>query len=331
MSFQQIMGQDIAKKMLQSALRNHTVSHAYVFSGPPGSGQMKMAQTFTKALFCEQRSDDACGECLSCRKVEHGNHPDLHIVEPDGASIKIDQIRGLQRLFSYKSENSNPKVYIVQQADTMTVQAANSLLKFLEEPQLPVVGILISGNGQALLPTIQSRTQMVPFHALHPEVMMQELIGEGYTTALIRSVVHIASGLEACREILQQNWFAEIRNVVLQLVKESMGRGSSSIILAQQKIFKTGLSEHLDTLFHLFHLWFKDMLHFRYGRHESIVFIDHLESVSKLAITRSTEQWVSYMDLAANCRKKLRFNVNGQLCVEQLLVGLSDTSGSITV
>ncbi len=161
-------------------------------------------------------------------------------------------------------------------------------------------------------------------------MMMQVLIGEGYTAGLVRSVVHMASGLESCREILQQNWFAEIRNVVLQLVKESMSRGSSSIILAQQKIFKTGLSEHLDILFHLFHLWFKDMLHFRYGRHESIVFIDHLESVSKLAITRSTEQWVSYMDLAANCRKKLRFHVNGQLCVEQLLIGLSDTSGSIT-
>ncbi|MBE0338445.1 DNA polymerase III subunit delta' [Paenibacillus sp. 28ISP30-2] len=330
MSFQNIMGQDIAKKMLQSALRNEAVNHAYVFSGPPGSGQIKMAQTFAKALFCERMTDDACGECLSCRKVEHGNHPDLFIVEPDGATIKIDQIRGLQRIFSYKSESANPKVYIIQQADTMTVQAANSLLKFLEEPQVPVVGILISENGQALLPTIQSRTQQVPFHALQPEVMMQALIGEGYTAGLVRSAVHIASGLESCREILQQNWFAEIRNVVLQLVKESMSRGSSSIILAQQKIFKTGLSEHLDILFHLFHLWFKDMLHFRYGRHESIVFIDHLESVSKLAITRSTEQWVSYMDLAANCRKKLRFHVNGQLCVEQLLIGLSDTSGSIT-
>ncbi|MBJ8193946.1 ATPase, partial [Bacillus cereus] len=79
----------------------------------------------------------------------------------------------------------------------------------------PVVGILISENGQALLPTIQSRTQQVPFHALQPEVMMQALIGEGYTAGLVRSVVHIASGLESCREILQQNWFAEIRNVVL--------------------------------------------------------------------------------------------------------------------
>lgn len=238
MSFQHIMGQDVAKKMLQSALRNHTVNHAYVFSGPPGSGQMNMAQIFAKALFCERQTDDACGECLSCRKVEHGNHPDLHIVEPDGATIKIDQIRGLQRIFSYKSESSNPKVYIIRQADTMTVQAANSLLKFLEEPQIPVVGILISENGQALLPTIQSRTQQIPFHALQPEVMMQALIGEGYTAGLVRSVVHIASGLESCREILQQNWFAEIRNVVLQLVKESMSRGARLLFWLNRRFLK---------------------------------------------------------------------------------------------
>ncbi|MDP4099160.1 DNA polymerase III subunit delta' [Paenibacillus sp. P96] len=330
MSFQQIVGQDVPKRLLQNALRSGKVSHAYLFSGLPGSGQMQTAVTFAQALFCQEIKDDACGKCLECRKVEHGNHPDLHVVEPDGASIKIDQIRELQRLFSYRSEAKNPKVYIIRQADTMTVQAANSLLKFLEEPQVPAVGILISDNGQALLPTIQSRTQRVPFAPLSPEVLMQELTREGHSATLVRSAVHLASGMDSCREVIQQNWFAEIRNVVLQLVKESMSRGDSAIILAQQKIFKTGLSEHLDAFFQLVHLLFKDMLHFRYGRHESIVFIDHLESISKLAITRSTEQWVSYMDLAAECRKKLRFNVNGQLCVEQLLIGMSDSGGTIT-
>lgn len=330
MSFEHIAGQDVPKRLLQNALRTGRVSHAYLFSGPPGSGQMQVALTFAQALFCRELKDDACGKCLECRKIEHGNHPDLYVIEPDGASIKIDQVRELQRLFSYRSKAENPKVYIIRQADTMTVQAANSLLKFLEEPQVPAVGILISDNGQALLPTIQSRTQRVPFAPLSPEVLMQELSREGHPAALVRSAVHLASGLDSSREVIQQNWFAEIRNVVLQLVKESMSRGNSSIILAQQKIFKTGLSEHLDAFFQLFHLLFKDMLHFRYGRHESIVFIDHLESISKLAITRSTEQWVSYMALAAECRKKLRYNVNGQLCVEQLLIGMSDSGGTIT-
>ena len=225
------------------------------------------------------------------------------MVAPDGNNIKIDQIRDLQHIFSYRSKAGHPKVYIIEQAEKMTVQAANSLLKFLEEPQVPAVGILITDNGQAMLPTIRSRAQMVPFSALNPEDMLQSLIKEGFPANLVRPAVHLASGLEACREILQQNWFAEIRNVMLQLGKESLGRGSTSLISAQQKLFKTGLSEHLDMLLSLFHLWFRDMLYVQYGRHEHIVFIDQLDMLSQLAHTRSTEQWVSYMDLAAACRK----------------------------
>ncbi len=324
MSFNDILGQADAKKILQNGLRKDSVNHAYLFDGPAGSGQMKTAITFAQALFCTEMKDDACGKCLECRKVEHGNHPDLYLINPDGASIKIDQIRGLQRVFSYRSESKNPKVYIIDHADTMTNQAANSLLRFLEEPPIPAVAILIAENVQALLPTIQSRSQRVSFSPLSPTMMLQVLINEGYPSPLVRCGVHLSSGLEGCRELLEQNWFAEIRNVVLQLGKESMGRGSTSLITAGTKLFKAGLSEHLDILFNLFHLWFKDMLHVQYERHESIVFIDQLEYLSSQASLRSVAQWVSYMDLAAEAKKKLRYNVNGQLCLEQFLMGLED-------
>lgn len=322
MSFNDIVGQDTAKQILQNGLRRDRVSHAYVFTGPAGSGQMKTALEFAAALFCTEQKDDACGTCLECRKLLHGNHPDLHLLAPDGASIKIDQIRELQRFFSYRSESRNPKVMIIDQANTMTTQAANSLLKFLEEPPIPVVVILIPDNGQAMLPTIQSRAQRVPFHALSPDMMLQVLSKEGYPSQLVRCAVHLSSGLEGCRALLEQNWFAEIRNVVLQLAKEALTRNSSALITAGQKLFKTGLSEHLDIVLSLFHLWFKDMLHVQYDRHESIVFIDQLESLSSFASKRSPAQWVSYMDKAAACRKKLRYNVNGQLSLEQFLIGL---------
>jgi len=324
MPFHDIVGQDNAKRMLQNALRKDTVSHAYLFSGPAGSGQMKAALTFAQAIFCTTSRDDACGECLECRKVEHGNHPDLQLLRPDGASIKIDQIRELQRAFSYRSGSVNPKVYIIDEADKMTVQAANSLLKFLEEPPAPAVGILIADNGRSLLPTIQSRTQRVPFSPLHPEMMLQVLASEGIPAPLARCAVSLSSGLEGCREILQQNWFAEMRNLMLQLVKESLGKGSSAVATAGQKVFKTGLGEHLDTLFSMFHLWFKDMLYFLYQKHESIVFIDQLDFISRHADQRNAEQWVAYMEFAAESKKKLRFNVNPQLCLEQFLITLEN-------
>ncbi|GIP24855.1 DNA polymerase III subunit delta' [Paenibacillus sp. J22TS3] len=328
MSFKEIVGQEAAKKLLQNALRQNKISHAYLFSGPAGSGQKEMALSFVQALFCTEGGEDACGECLECRKLLHGNHPDLHLIEPDGNSIKIDQIRDLQRIFSYRSESGNVKAYIIQDAEKMTVQASNSLLKFLEEPPSPAVAILLSDNGRALLPTIQSRAQLVPFTALSPGMMMQILTGEDYPGALVRAAVHLAAGLGACRELLQQNWFAEIRNVVVQLGKESTGRAGSALITAQQGVMKAGLGDHLDILFDLFHLWFKDMIHAMYHKHDSIVFIDEWEFISNYARTRSAEEWVSCMALAADSKKKLRYNMNGQLCLEQFLIALSDRNSA---
>lgn len=322
MSFQDIIGQDNAKQLLQSSLRRKEISHAYIFSGPPGSGQMEMAMAFVQALFCTRGGDDACGECLECRKVQHGNHPDLTLVKPDGASIKIEQIRDLQRVFSYRSESGNPKAYIIDEAEKMTVQAANSLLKFLEEPPSPAVAILLSDNGRALLPTIQSRAQWVPFNPLDPEKMLQILAAEGFPSTLARSAVQLAAGLGPCRELIQQNWFAEIRNVMLQLGKEIAGRGGSPIITAQQSLFKAGLGDHLDMLFNLFHLWFKDMLHALYHKHDQIVFIDELEFITRYATSRSPKQWIDAMGMAAECKRKLRQNMNAQLCVEQFLIAV---------
>ncbi|KAA9003577.1 DNA polymerase III subunit delta' [Paenibacillus spiritus] len=322
MAFGDIRGQERAKTMLQNALRRNTVSHAYLFTGPGGSGQMKTALTFAQALFCTEKTDDACGACLECRKVEHGNHPDLKMVVPDGSHIKIEQIRDLQRIFSYRSEGDHPKVYIIDQADTMTVQAANSLLKFLEEPPAPAVAILLSDNSRALLPTILSRAQTVPFSPLAPEIMLQILAEEGWTGPLARCAVSLSSGVDGCKALLEQNWFAEMRNLVLQLAKESFGRGTSAVATAGSRLQKTGLGEHLDVLFSMFHLWFKDMLYFLYRKHEAIVFIDQLDVISSQARLRTPGEWASYMEYAAESKKKLRFNANSQLTLEQFLIQL---------
>ncbi|MMZ61371.1 DNA polymerase III subunit delta' [compost metagenome] len=173
-----------------------------------------------------------------------------------------------------------------------------------------------------MLPTIQSRAQWVPFTSLDPERMLQILSGEGFSGALSRSAVHVAAGLDSCRYLLNQNWFAEIRNVMLQLGKEAVGRGGSPLITAQQSVFKAGLGDHLDMLFNLFHLWFKDMLHALYHRHDQIVFIDELDFIVRHAAFRSVQQWIDAMALAAESRKKLRQHMNGQLCLEQFLIGI---------
>lgn len=324
MSIAQIAGQPKAKRILKYALTSGKVSHAYLFSGPPGSGRLKMAMAFAQALFCSEEGDDACGQCLECRKFEHGNQPDLHIVEPEGSSIKIDQIRELQRELSYRNLNTMRKVYIIQRAETMTLQAANSLLKFLEEPQSPVVAMLLTENGQAMLPTIRSRTQLVPFTPLAPQEMLQTLADEGAPHLPARAAVQLASGLDACRALIQQNGFAETRNVVIQLGKDSLTRFTAAMMSLQQQIVKTELGEQPQLLLSLLHLWYRDMIHFQAGRQESLVFIDQLDWIGKHAYARSAEGWVACMEYTLEAGKRIRAHVSTQLALEQLLIRVQE-------
>lgn len=322
MSFQSINGQQRAKQMLQNGLRNNKISHAYIFSGPMGTGKQRMALTLAKAIFCKERDDDACGQCLECRKTENHNHPGLHWIKPDGAAIKIEQIRGLQKEFSYRAASFQSKVYIIQEAERMTVQAANSLLKFLEEPQSDIVAILITENGHALLPTIRSRAQWIPFVPMAPREMVPVLTSEGFAEELIHPAVRLAAGLDAARELIQLNWFAEIRGVVIQLAKECLTRYASALITAQQKVIKSELAEHMGTLFDLLILWYKDMIYIQVDRKDHIVFIDQIDWIKRHAFTREPSYWLGCMEQAIEIQKRLRFYVNPQLALEQFMIGI---------
>jgi len=323
MGFNQMIGQTKAKRILQSAIRNNSVSHAYLFSGPSGTGRKAMAMAFAKTLFCTSGGDDACGDCLECRKFEHGNEPDLYIVEPDGASIKIDQIRDLQRELSYRAAEAKRKIYIMEQADKLTPQAANGLLKFLEEPVSPIVAILITDNAYAVLPTIRSRAQLVPFLPMSPGEMLAALLEEGQPAPLARAAVHLASGLAACRAIIQQEGFAETRNQVIQLGKDSIGRLSAAMVTTGQ-VFKSGAGDKMEMFLALLVLWYKDLLHVQAGRRDHIVFQDQADWLDKHAFERPAAGWVACMEHALEAGKRARAHVAPQLAIEQFLVNIQE-------
>ncbi|MEK8133041.1 DNA polymerase III subunit delta' [Paenibacillus filicis] len=322
MSFQSIVGQERVKQMLQTSIRTDKVSHAYIFTGPSGSGRREMAKAFAMAMYCKVLPDDACGECLDCRKVEHGNHPDLHWVKPDGASIKIEQIRELQKQFAYRSTASGLKMYVLESADRMTTQAANSLLKFLEEPASHVVAVLITDNGQALLPTIRSRAQWVPFLPMARNRMKELLLAEGQSPLLVQAAVHLAAGPEAAREMIQGNGFAEIRNLVIQLARESLSRLPSALLLSQQKLTKGELSDKIGLWLDMLILWLKDMVQLGTGHQQELVFSDQLDWMAREALSRPPVHWITCLEQAVETQKRLRFNANPQLTLEHILIQL---------
>ncbi len=180
-SFSQLIGQGRAKTILQHSLERKRISHAYLFVGPTGTGKRTLALEFAAALNCleDQRP---CGSCRNCRRIAEGNHPDVTVFQPEGRSFKIDQIRQVQQLISLKPYEARSKIFILDGAEAFTEQAANSLLKTLEEPPAYSVLILLADDS-ALLPTITSRCTLVHFQPLPQETVEQYLSQKGITAA----------------------------------------------------------------------------------------------------------------------------------------------------
>lgn len=160
--------------LLQADFREKRISHAYLFYGPEGVGKQEMAQNLAQLLNCEAPfQEEPCGSCLPCRKIISGTHPDVTVIVPDGLSVKIEQVRQLQEKVYFKCYEGKYKVIMIKEAHLMTLQAANSLLKILEEPPEKTVFILLANDLNKVLVTIQSRCHLLSFADWGKEVEVE--------------------------------------------------------------------------------------------------------------------------------------------------------------
>lgn len=162
MEFKNIIGNQEVKEYLNQAIKGENISHSYLFLGTDGIGKKIIAKEFSKNILCNNTKDETC-TCKSCTCFISANHPDFYIINEDGTSIKIEQIRNITEKVIEKPIISEKKVYIINDADKMTKEAQNCLLKTLEEPPEYVVIILISSNENVILNTIKSRCMSIKF------------------------------------------------------------------------------------------------------------------------------------------------------------------------
>lgn len=182
MNFKDILGNEKAKGILLKSLNNKTVLHSYMFIGNSGIGKKIIANQFAKMILCNDYNKNnlsECGKCKSCIEFEGNNNPDFKTIEPDGKIIKIEQIREMQNKIIEKPIISNKKVYIIDDADLMTKEAQNCLLKTLEEPPEFIVIVLIVSNESKMLTTIKSRCMKIQFQKIDDE-LVKKFMQENY-------------------------------------------------------------------------------------------------------------------------------------------------------
>ncbi|MDO8535984.1 MAG: DNA polymerase III subunit delta' [Candidatus Omnitrophota bacterium] len=315
LSFESLKGQDSAVNYLKASLRNNRISHAYIFSGPDGVGKRLAAVNFAKALNCNSPvSGLGCDRCSSCKRIDSASHPDIFILKPEeeGDSIKIDDVRALIKDVYLKPFEARKKIYIIEGAEYMKHEAANALLKTLEEPPADSVIILLTENIKALFHTIVSRCQVVKFFPLKLKEVEEILIKE---YSLSQDDAHTLSHLSGGRlgEALKFN--EEDIFTKRSLLIDKLMSGSKADFDFDD-IPKEDIRIYLDMIL----AWYSDIMNMKAGAHDyMLVNIDKKDTISREAVRLSFDRIeeiinsviAAIMHIEQNANQKLAMSVLG--------------------
>lgn len=213
--FDALVGQDAVVAQLRAAVAGQGMTHAWLFTGPPGSGRSIAARAFAAALQCP---DHGCGHCDSCHQVLAGTHADVAVIAPEGLSIKVEEARAIVMATSQRPTHSPWQVTLIEDADRLTDQAANALLKAIEEPPPSGVVLLCAPSLEDVLPTVRSRCRVAPLVTPAPAAVAALLVSDGVDPAMASFAAHAAQGhIGRARRLATDEATREERREVLAL------------------------------------------------------------------------------------------------------------------
>jgi len=304
-AFEQILGRSLLIRALENSLSRGEVGHAYLFSGPTGSGKKTTALLFTQALNCTG-SNPPCGECSSCRRTASGNHPNVFHIQPQGASIKIEQLRELKENLYYLPAEGFKKVCLLYDADLLTLAAGNSLLKILEEPPADLVFLLLSSRPWALLPTILSRCIHFPLRPLTDEEIGSLLEEKDVPPGEKELLVLLAEGVpgRALELLAQDSWKAKLNESEELMERIDSSSPEELLPLAEELSRKDDLLEIISAL----------SLVFRRRLHSLCSEYSEKAEAGKLLLMENKCRWLLEL------QSELQENVNQRLALEVFLL-----------
>ena len=326
-SFKDVVGHKDILKYISSAVENNRVSHAYILNGERGSGKRMLANLFATTLLCESGNSEPCGKCHSCRQAESGNHPDIiRVTHEKPNSISVDDIRTqVNNTVDIKPYQGPYKVYIIPQADMMTPQAQNAILKTIEEPPSYAVFLLLTENAETLLPTINSRCVMLKLRnikdTLIKKYLMENLEIPDYKADMCTAFAQGNMG----RAIMLANsdHFNEIREEAVQLLKHISEMELNEIVAAVKNIsvYKLEITDYLDIIM----IWYRDVLLYKATKEiDKVVFKDQLQSIKEQARKSSYEGIELILESLEKAKARLKANVNFDLVMELLFLTIKE-------
>ncbi len=326
-TFRDIIGQEQIKEHLQSAIRAGKVSHAYILNGEKSSGKEFIARVFAMTLQCERGGDNPCQECHSCRQALSDNQPDIiRVIHEKPNTISVDDIRAqVNNDVAIKPYSSPRKIYIINEAEKMTVQAQNAILKTLEEPPEYAVILLLTTNVNALLPTILSRCVVLNLKPVPDETVKKYLMEQMQIPDYKAEVcVAFARGnIGRARALAISEDFENVKSEALSLLKYIKDMELHEIIAAIKKIneYKLEVNDYLDIMA----IWYRDVLLFKATNDANhLVFREEIQAIRKAARGSSYEGIESVIEALEKAKNRLNANVNFDLTMELLMLEIKE-------
>ena len=285
--------QSLAYNLFVNDIDNNCVTHAYLIDENNYSDAYGMVLSFVKAILCDNKhiDDNNCSECTLCKRIDDGNYPELKIIEPDGMYIKKQQIIDLQQVFSRSSVEGSKRIYIIKDCEKMRPEAANSMLKFLEEPEEGIIAILMTNNINNVLSTIISRCKVVKLNNLTDAV---------------------------------DNSNEELDDLAIKFVSNLEDRGIDLIIDVKDLWFSVIGAKDRDKMVLVFDKMidiYYDMMKVKNGNN-NIKCINWIDEIKDMSVKNSLDDILNKINILVEYKDSIKFNVNSNLLMDSLIISI---------
>lgn len=325
--FKDVVGHKDIIQYMKNAIDQKKLSHAYIVNGQRGSGKKLLSRLFAMTLQCESGQNEPCGVCKSCVQTKSGNQPDIITISHEKpTSISVDEIREqVNGDILIKPYSSPYKIYIIPEADLMTTQAQNALLKTLEEPPEYAIIFLLTENADNLLATIRSRCVMLKLRNIKDKLvkkyLMEELKVPDYQAELCAAFAQ--GNIGRATMLAKSEHFNEIKDDAIQLMKYIDQMELQEIVSAIKQInkYKLEVTDYLDILT----IWYRDVLLYKATKDVAgLVLGDQIKFIKEKAAKSSYEGIETILSSIEMAKQRIKANVNFDLLMELLLLTIKE-------